>query len=217
MLFRSIDVFDTNGNFLRRLVTGGNLNLPWGMAIAPDDFGRFSNALLVGNVASGNIFAYNPHTGAFRGQLTLTNGNPFTEPGLWSLKFGNDGLAGSSHTLFFTAGINGYADGLLGSLQAVPETNEGDDSEMGGADAARLAPSVAGILAPSAPSTTGAATVVGPTAPSLTNVLINPLDFQTFTPNHHNGSNATDFFVPTSQPRSFDWSNDLLVKELSSL
>jgi uncharacterized protein (TIGR03118 family) len=115
-----VDVFDTNGDFLQRLVTGGNLNLPWGMAIAPHDFGAFSNALLVGNVASGNIFAYNPHTGAFRGQLTLTNGNPFSEPGLWSLKFGNDGLAGSSDTLFFTAGINGYADGLLGSL-SVPQ------------------------------------------------------------------------------------------------
>ncbi len=115
-----VDVFDTNGNFIRRLVTGGNLNLPWGMAIAPHDFGQFSNALLVGNVADGHINAYNPDTGAFRGQLEDTNGNPFTEPGLWSLKFGNDGLAGSSDTLFFTAGINGYADGLLGSL-TVPQ------------------------------------------------------------------------------------------------
>src|SRR5262249_13923060 len=115
-----VDVFDTNGNFIRRLVTGGNLNLPWGMAIAPHDFGQFSNALLVGNVASGNIFAYNPHTGAFRGQLETTDGTPFTEPGLWSLKFGNDGVAGSSDTLFFTAGINFYADGLLGSL-SVPQ------------------------------------------------------------------------------------------------
>src|SRR5262249_39636375 len=115
-----VDVFDANGNFLRRLVTGGNLNLPWGMAITPHDFGRFSNALLVGNVADGHIDAYNPRTGAFRGQLEDTNGKPFTEPGLWSLKFGNDGLAGSSDTLFFTAGINAYADGLLGSL-SVPQ------------------------------------------------------------------------------------------------
>jgi uncharacterized protein (TIGR03118 family) len=115
-----VDVFDTNGHFLRRLVTGGNLNLPWGMAIAPHDFGQFGNALLVGNVADGHINAYNPHTGAFRGQLDGANGNPISIPGLWSLKFGNDGLAGSSDTLFFTAGINGYADGLFGSL-TVPQ------------------------------------------------------------------------------------------------
>jgi uncharacterized protein (TIGR03118 family) len=115
-----VDVFDTNGHFLRRLVTGGNLNLPWGMAIAPADFGQFGNALLVGNVADGHINAYNLHTGAFRGQLDGTNGNPISIPGLWSLKFGNDGLAGSSDTLFFTAGIYGYADGLLGSL-SVPQ------------------------------------------------------------------------------------------------
>jgi uncharacterized protein (TIGR03118 family) len=115
-----VDVFDVNGHFLRRLVTGGKLDLPWGMAIAPHDFGQFSNALLVGNVGDGHINAYDPNSGAFRGQLEDTNGQPFTEPGLWSLKFGNDGLAGSSDSLFFTAGIDGYADGLVGSL-TVPQ------------------------------------------------------------------------------------------------
>jgi uncharacterized protein (TIGR03118 family) len=115
-----VDVFDTNGHFIRRLITGGNLDMPWGLAIAPHDFGQLSNALLVGNVGDGHINAYDPHSGAFRGQLEDTNGMPFTEPGLWSLRFGNDSVAGSSDTLFFTAGINGYADGLLGSL-TVPQ------------------------------------------------------------------------------------------------
>ena len=111
-----VDIFDTNGHFIRRLITGGNLNLPWGMAIAPHDFGRLGDALLVGNVGDGHINAYDPNNGHFRGQLQTTDGTSFTEPGLWSLNFGNDGIAGSSDTLFFTAGINGYADGLLGSL-----------------------------------------------------------------------------------------------------
>jgi uncharacterized protein (TIGR03118 family) len=118
-----VDEFDTNGHFLQRLVTGGNLNLPWGMAIAPSDFGQFGGALLVGNVGDGHINAYmpsGPNAGAFLGQLTDTSGKPITIPGLWSLKFGNDGLAGSSDSLFFTAGINGYADGLFGSL-TVPQ------------------------------------------------------------------------------------------------
>jgi hypothetical protein len=90
------------------------------MTIAPRDFGQFGGDLLVGNVADGHIDAYDPKTGAFEGQLKGTDGQPFTEPGLWSLKFGNDGIAGSSDTLFFTAGINGYSDGLFGSL-TVPQ------------------------------------------------------------------------------------------------
>jgi uncharacterized protein (TIGR03118 family) len=121
-----IDVYDTNGNFQQRLVAGGNLDFPWGMTIAPGNFGKFSNALLVGNLFDGHINAYNPNSGAFRGQLDLTDGTPFTEPGLWSLRFGNDGAAGSSHTLFFTAGINGYADGLLGSLTPGKKEKHGD-------------------------------------------------------------------------------------------
>jgi uncharacterized protein (TIGR03118 family) len=115
-----VDTFDPATGTFHRLITGGNLNLPWGMAIAPSDFGPFGGDLLVGNVADGHINAYNPKNGHFRGELMGTDGQPFTEPGLWSLKFGNDGLAGSSDNLFFTAGINGYSDGLLGSL-TVPE------------------------------------------------------------------------------------------------
>jgi uncharacterized protein (TIGR03118 family) len=126
-----VDLFDTNGNFLRRLVTGGNLNLPWGLAIAPHNFGKFSNALLVGNVADGHIDAYNPNTGAFRGQLQDTSGNPISIPGLWSLRFGNDGLAGSSDTLFFTAGINGYVDGLLGSIVPAKKTKPASSASLG--------------------------------------------------------------------------------------
>jgi uncharacterized protein (TIGR03118 family) len=125
-----VDVFDPlTGNF-HRLITGGHLNLPWGMVIAPSDFGQFSGDLLVGNVADGHIDAYNPRTGRFLGQLRTSDGKLFTEPGLWSLKFGNGSVAGDPDTLFFTAGINNYADGLLGSLQVprhpapVEPTNE---------------------------------------------------------------------------------------------
>jgi uncharacterized protein (TIGR03118 family) len=112
-----VDRFDTNGNFERRLVTGGNLNLPWGLTIAPKDFGDFSGALLVGNLADGLINAYNPVNGDFRGQLQDPNGNPIAIPGLWGLHFGNGGVGGDADTLFFTAGINFYGDGLLGSIQ----------------------------------------------------------------------------------------------------
>jgi uncharacterized protein (TIGR03118 family) len=112
-----IDVYDTGGHLLQRLVAGGALNSPWGLALAPSDFGAFSNALLVGNFGDGTISAYNPTTGAFLGQMQDGNGNVISIGGLWGLQFGNGVSSGSPSTLFFSAGINGGRDGLFGSLQ----------------------------------------------------------------------------------------------------
>jgi uncharacterized protein (TIGR03118 family) len=114
-----VDIYDTNGNLLQRLVTRGRLNSPWGLAMAPANFGRFSNDLLVGNFGDGRINAVDPATGDFLGQLRDANNNPITIDGLWGLDFGNDANAGPKTTLFFTAGPNGEADGLFGSLVSV--------------------------------------------------------------------------------------------------
>ncbi len=111
-----VDVFDTNGNLLQRLVSHGQLNSPWGLALAPEGFGRFGKDLLVGNFGDGHINAYEPDTGAFRGQLKDQKGNSIAINGLWALGFGNGALAGPTDTLFFTAGINDEADGLFGSI-----------------------------------------------------------------------------------------------------
>lgn len=111
-----VDVFDTDGHLLRRLVTQGWLNSPWGLAIAPSNFGRFSNDLLVGNFGDGRINAFNPWTGDFLGQLRDVNNKPITIDGLWGLEFGNGANAGPTTTLFFTAGPNGEKNGLFGSL-----------------------------------------------------------------------------------------------------
>ena len=111
-----VDVFDTSGNLLQRLVSHGTLNSPWGLALAPNGFGRFGKDLLVGNFGDGHINAYKIDTGAFRGQLKDQKGNPITIDGLWALDFGNGALAGPTDTLFFTAGINDEADGLFGSI-----------------------------------------------------------------------------------------------------
>jgi uncharacterized protein (TIGR03118 family) len=114
-----VDVFDTNGNFVRRLASNGTLNSPWGVALAPSTFGAFAGDLLVGNFGDGHISAFNPSTGAFLGQLMGANNQPVAIDGLWNIGFGNNGAAGSASTLFFTAGINGEMDGLFGSLSAV--------------------------------------------------------------------------------------------------
>jgi uncharacterized protein (TIGR03118 family) len=112
-----IDVFDTSGHFLQRLVSNGALNSPWGLALAPSNFGSFSNDLLVGNFGDGTISAYNPTTGAFVGQMLDEDGNAIHIDGLWGLQFGNGVSSGSPNTLFFSAGINSGRDGLFGSLQ----------------------------------------------------------------------------------------------------
>jgi len=113
--------FNTNGTFVRQIAsnkTAGNLQSPWGVAVAPSAFGKFSNDLLVGNFSSGRIDAYTLK-GRFAGQLATTAAKPITIPGLWSLAFGNGLKAGPTSSLLFTAGIDGESHGLFGALQAV--------------------------------------------------------------------------------------------------
>lgn len=117
-----IDVFNLDGTLDKRLVSHGALNSPWGMVQAPSSgFGAFDNALLVGNFGDGTINAFDPNTGAQLGTLTDAQGHPIVIGGLWGLTFGNGGSGGDLGKLYFTAGANDEADGLLGSLQAVPE------------------------------------------------------------------------------------------------
>jgi uncharacterized protein (TIGR03118 family) len=112
-----VDLFDTNGNLIKRLVTRGRLNSPWGLTFAPTDFGQFSNDLLVGNFGDGRINVVDPSTGDFLGQLRDRENRAITIDGLWGLAFGNGATAGPTNTLFFTAGIDHEAHGLFGSLR----------------------------------------------------------------------------------------------------
>jgi uncharacterized protein (TIGR03118 family) len=112
-----VDVFDTDGRLLQRLVSQGQLNAPWGLALAPRRFGGFGGDLLVGNFGDGAINAYNPKTGELDGPLTNEDGNPIRIDGLWALRFGN-GTIGTPRTLLFSAGIADEAHGLLGEIVA---------------------------------------------------------------------------------------------------
>src|SRR5215469_4066659 len=112
-----VDVFTNTGKFVRRVVTRGALNSPWGLALAPAGFGQFSGDLLVGNFGNGHINAYNPMTGKRLGQLRRPNGMPIVIDGLWGLKFGN-GNAARTNQLIFSAGPNDEAHGLLGKIVA---------------------------------------------------------------------------------------------------
>ncbi len=114
-----VDVFSASGRLLRRLVSRGKLNSPWGLALAPANFGAFSNALLVGNFGDGLIHAYNPKNGALLGTLSNSSRAPLVIDGLWGLSFGNGSGSGATNDLFFTAGIQDEAHGLFGKIDSV--------------------------------------------------------------------------------------------------
>ncbi len=116
-----VDVFSSSGRLLRRFQHGPWLNAPWGLALAPSDFGAFSHAVLVGQFGSGEIAAYDAATGAFLGEVRdKATDHVLAIDGLWALAFGNGGAAGPANTLFFTAGIEDEAHGLFGTLTPDP-------------------------------------------------------------------------------------------------
>lgn len=122
-------VFDSSGNLLMRLKHGRWLNSPWGVVHAPEDFGKFSKHVLVGNFGSGRIAAYDPETGNFQGLLRGPKGQPITIDGLWGLGFGNGATAGPLSTLFFAAGIQDEAHGLFGTLTPIGGGPDDKDDE----------------------------------------------------------------------------------------
>jgi uncharacterized protein (TIGR03118 family) len=121
-----VDAYDLNGNMIQRAASAGELNSPWGLALAPEDFGRFSGDLLVGNFGDGRIYAFDPTTltsdGEFEavGLLHSAAGGPIQIDGLWALQFGHGtnavGANGLTTTLFFTAGPSDEDHGLFGSI-----------------------------------------------------------------------------------------------------
>lgn len=122
-----VDIYSTSGQLVKRLISHGHLNSPWGLALAPGDFGPLSHKLLVGNFGDGRINAYDLSSGQFAGQLRSRPGRPIQIDGLWALSFGNDANAGLHNELFFTAGLNDEADGLFGKLTFVSqEAQEGN-------------------------------------------------------------------------------------------
>ena len=100
--------------------------------MAPDNFGPFSNDLLVGNFGDGHINAFNPDNGHFDGELKDADSKPIAITHLWGLAFGNGGEAGPTNTLYFTAGLTSHLDqnhndpfhGLFGSLQVAPQRHQ---------------------------------------------------------------------------------------------
>lgn len=136
-----VDAFDTSGTLIRRVASRRRLDSPWGLAIAPDDFGKFSGDLLVGNFGNGRIHAFGldkshrHDESKNRGALRGADGRRLKIDGLWALMFGNGAASGPTTTLFFTAGPADESHGLFGSLVTAPRPHghegEGDDDDGG--------------------------------------------------------------------------------------
>jgi uncharacterized protein (TIGR03118 family) len=111
-----VAAFTPLGRLIRIYRHGPWLNSPWGLTLAPDDFGIFSHDLLVGQFGSGQIAAYNIVSGKFEGLLLDSSDRPIVIDGLWGIGFGNGANAGPSTTLFFAAGPDHESNGLFGTV-----------------------------------------------------------------------------------------------------
>ncbi|HTV65123.1 MAG TPA: TIGR03118 family protein [Bryocella sp.] len=117
--FGYVDIFDTQGNLVRRLPHIVQMNAPWAIVLAPANFGAFSNALLIGNFGSGSIMAFNATTGQFIGLVLDPALLPMRIDSLWALEFGNGGSAGPTNVLFYTAGTFSETYGTFGTITPV--------------------------------------------------------------------------------------------------
>jgi uncharacterized protein (TIGR03118 family) len=124
-----IDAFDTDGHFIQRFASQGALNSPHGLTLAPADFGRFSNALLVGNFGDGRINAFDSNTGVRLGEISDANNQPITNVGIWGITFGNGAGGTRTDTLYFAAGINDEKDGLFGAISPAQSSNRNSSGD----------------------------------------------------------------------------------------
>jgi uncharacterized protein (TIGR03118 family) len=122
-----VDIFDPDGHLIRRFAARGRLNAPWGVALAPANFGRFSNMILIGNFGDGAINAFDLKTGGPRGELRGTDRRPLRIDGLWGIAFGNGLRNQPINTLFFAAGPDDETHGVYGRID--PSDPSDDSSE----------------------------------------------------------------------------------------
>ena len=115
-----VDIFDTSGTFVSRFTSGTPLNQPWGVALAPSNFGQASNEILIGNnIPTGTINAFNATSGKVTGALRGSNGQPLEINQLWAIAFGGGSSSdGATNQLFFTAGPKNFSDGLFGVINS---------------------------------------------------------------------------------------------------
>lgn len=177
-----VDVFDVNGALQKHLIaTGGALNAPWGMTLAPANFGSLSNMLLIGNFGDGVINGYDPSSGTFVGAIQDANAQPIATPGLWGIAFGNGARNQPTTTLYFAAGIADEVDGLYGRI------------DLGATPPDTVAPSNVALTAPAAGDVSGTVAV---TAGASDNIGVTQVQFL---------AGTTAIGTATTAPFTINW------------
>jgi uncharacterized protein (TIGR03118 family) len=191
-----VNIFDTNGVLIKHLVaTGGSLNAPWGMALAPSDFGTLSGTLLVGNFGDGKINAFDAVSGSPVGTVADSTGTAFAAPGLWGMAFGNDSHNQPHNTLFYTAGLNNEANGVYGRI------------DVGAAPALNAKP----VVTLTAPTTTGLTT--GTIAVSATASDVLGVAKVEFFATSSTTNVTTSLGVVTTSPYSVQWNTTAVADD----
>jgi uncharacterized protein (TIGR03118 family) len=176
-----VDEFDLQGHLLDRVASGGVLDSPWGLAIAPPGFGEFANDLLVGNFGDGTINVFDPKNDHFLGKLEDANGAPITIFDLWSLVPGTGSAGTDPNKIYFTAGVKNEAHGLFGSLAAIPESNNsamsmtGSQPMTGSMTGAMTGPMTGSAAMTGAMTTPVTGSMTGSMMGSMTDTLTNPM------------------------------------------
>jgi len=194
-----VNSFDLNGTLLKHLVArGAQLNAPWGIAVAPANFGTLSNALLIGNFGDGRINGFDASTGTFIHAVSNAAGAPITAAGLWGLWFGNGGRNQPTNTLYLAAGINGEVNGLYARI------------DLGATAPDIAAPTGVAITAPAAASSVSG--TVDVTANAADNVGVARMLFQVRV-----GTTTTDISSDTTAPFSASWNSGSVANGAATL
>jgi uncharacterized protein (TIGR03118 family) len=182
----AVDEFDTSGHLMRRIATGGSLNTPWGLTLAPKDFGSLGGDLLVGNLADGHMTAFDPTRNfASEGQLKDAKGATIAIEGLWSLNFGNGRSAGDSNALYFTAGPGHYEHGLFGSIRVARSITVDPHADGSRADLTVTGVGDRNQLSITADAKAGTTTVISDGRTQVFDHLFSEIDIQLSGKNSH--------------------------------
>lgn len=194
-----VNTFDLNGNLLKRLIPmGGPLNAPWGIAVAPANFGTLSGALLIGNSGDGRINGFDVNTGAYIHALGDASGSAIVIERLRGIQFGNGAANLPGSTLFVAAGVNGGQGGLLSRL-----------------DLGATAPDVVAPVNVAVSSPASAATVRGTATLSATaadNVVVARVLFSVRV-----GNATAEIATDTTAPFSVDWNSATVANGAATL
>ncbi|MFO1503998.1 MAG: TIGR03118 family protein [Steroidobacteraceae bacterium] len=194
-----VNTFDLNGNLLKHLIPrGGQLNAPWGVAVAPASWGSLSNALLVGNFGDGRINGFDAGTGAFLHAISNASGAPIANSGLWGMWFGNGGRNQPTNVLYIAAGINGQVNGLYARI------------DLGATAPDISAPTGVSITAPAAASTVSG--TVDVTANASDNAGVARVVFSVRV-----GTTTTEIATDTSAPFSASWNTGAVANGPATL